>query len=178
LFFRDNLDVRIGLAHHERLQFRRSCSSAANCPIAQYRVTNFVYLKFLKWWLIIINLLSSTNYFANWGDFAPPEIMDNLITIEKIEEMTSPRVIKSHLPFQLLPPNLLDTAKVRTFLSITFLKKHFDSFSVWLMTSGDLRCPQSQGRHRFLLLFPQISEIVLLRWRNGRLCRLLSQQQT
>nr|CAH0104486.1 unnamed protein product [Daphnia galeata] len=53
-----------------------------------------------------------TNYFAKWGDFAPPEIMDNLVTIEKIEEMTSPRVIKSHLPFYLLPPKLLDTAKV------------------------------------------------------------------
>jgi hypothetical protein len=63
-------------------------------------------------------LSSSTNYFANWGDFAPLEIMDNLITIEKIEEMTSPRVIKSHLPFQLLPPNLLDTAKV-------FSQSHF-----------------------------------------------------
>jgi len=64
---------------------------------------------------LIANFLSSTNYFANWGDFAPPEIMDNLITIEKIEQMTSPRVIKSHLPFQLLPPNLLDTAKVCKF---------------------------------------------------------------
>ena len=63
---------------------------------------------------VTLIFLSSTNYFAKWGDFAPPEIMDNLITIEKIEEMTSPRVIKSHLPFYLLPPKLLDTAKVWT----------------------------------------------------------------
>nr|CAH0104487.1 unnamed protein product [Daphnia galeata] len=53
-----------------------------------------------------------TNNFMNLGEFTPPKIMDNLITIDKIEEMTSPRVIKSHLPFYLLPPKLLDTAKV------------------------------------------------------------------
>ena len=57
-------------------------------------------------------LKSSTNNFMNLGEFTPPKIMDNLITIDKIEEMTSPRVIKSHLPFYLLPPKLLDTAKV------------------------------------------------------------------
>ena len=59
-------------------------------------------------------LKSSTNNFMNLGEFTPPKIMDNLITIDKIEEMTSPRVIKSHLPFYLLPPKLLDTAKVWT----------------------------------------------------------------
>lgn len=55
---------------------------------------------------------TDANYFADWSEFAPPEIMENLITIEKIEQMPSPRVVKSHLPFHLLPPNLLDTAKV------------------------------------------------------------------
>ena len=30
----------------------------------------------------------------------------------KIEDVTSPRVIKTHLPFEFLPPKLLDTCKV------------------------------------------------------------------
>ena len=33
-------------------------------------------------------------------------------SIETAENMQSPRVIKSHLPFEMLPPNLLDTCKV------------------------------------------------------------------
>ena len=32
--------------------------------------------------------------------------------LEAIDTMPSPRVIKSHLPFYLLPPNFLDTCKV------------------------------------------------------------------
>ena len=32
--------------------------------------------------------------------------------IDEFEEMSSPRVIKSHLPFYLLHPELLNTAKV------------------------------------------------------------------
>ncbi|XP_039746649.1 luciferin sulfotransferase-like [Pararge aegeria] len=34
------------------------------------------------------------------------------VTLEQIEEMPSPRFIKSHLPLSLLPPSLLDTTKV------------------------------------------------------------------
>ena len=30
----------------------------------------------------------------------------------KLDLMTSPRLIKTHLPFELLPPNLLETCKV------------------------------------------------------------------
>lgn len=110
---RNNMDIGIGLAHRERLQFRGSCSSAINCSSSQHRVNVF-----LMFWrrinLIKISLKSSANYFADWSEFAPPEIMENLITIEKIEQMPSPRVVKSHLPFHLLPPNLLDTAKVNS----------------------------------------------------------------
>ena len=120
-------------------------------------------------------LKSSTNNFMNLGEFTPPKIMDNLITIDKIEEMTSPRVIKSHLPFYLLPQKLLDTAKVRmTSFPNEILKILGLIINLKIMT-GDLRCTQSQGRHRFLLLFTQIGENVLLHWRNGRLCRLLYQ---
>jgi hypothetical protein len=57
--------------------------------------------------------------------------MDNLITIDKIEEMTSPRVIKSHLPFYLLPPKLLDTAKVWTHFSNETLKFEFHFSILW-----------------------------------------------
>ena len=35
--------------------------------------------------------------------------------VNEIDQMTEPRVIKSHLPLYLLHPELLDTAKVFTF---------------------------------------------------------------
>ena len=35
-----------------------------------------------------------------------------LETVKLAASMPSPRVIKSHLPFEFLPPNLLDTCKV------------------------------------------------------------------
>ena len=35
-----------------------------------------------------------------------------MCNLEQIENMPSPRVIKSHLPLYLLHPNLLDTSKV------------------------------------------------------------------
>ncbi len=38
------------------------------------------------------------------------------ITLEKVNQMPSPRVIKSHMPFHLLPPDLLDTCKVNLLL--------------------------------------------------------------
>ena len=38
------------------------------------------------------------------------KIMSN--SIQSAENLKSPRVIKSHLPFEMLPPNLLDTCKV------------------------------------------------------------------
>lgn len=41
------------------------------------------------------------------------------MTLEKIAELPSPRVIKSHLPFYLLPPRLVDTCKVNTTDQIT-----------------------------------------------------------
>jgi hypothetical protein len=39
----------------------------------------------------------------------------DIITIDEIEKMPSPRVLKCHMPFDLLPPNLLDTAKVKDY---------------------------------------------------------------
>ncbi|XP_046448178.1 sulfotransferase 1B1-like isoform X1 [Daphnia pulex] len=35
-----------------------------------------------------------------------------LMTVDKVEKLPSPRVIRPHLPFYLLPPELLDTTKV------------------------------------------------------------------
>jgi hypothetical protein len=45
------------------------------------------------------------------GSCLPPEHSKMLITLDKVEQMPSPRVIKSHLPFYLLNPKLLDTCK-------------------------------------------------------------------
>ena len=40
-------------------------------------------------------------------------MMDLLVnSVQLTEEKPSPRVIKTHLPFEMLPPNLLDTCKV------------------------------------------------------------------
>ena len=44
------------------------------------------------------------------SDQHPDKLMINSIKIA--ENMPSPRVIKTHLPFQMLPPNLLDICKV------------------------------------------------------------------
>lgn len=35
-----------------------------------------------------------------------------LLTVDKVEQFPSPRVIRPHIPFYLLPPQLLDTSKV------------------------------------------------------------------
>ncbi|EFX63687.1 hypothetical protein DAPPUDRAFT_231919 [Daphnia pulex] len=43
---------------------------------------------------------------------SPPEMFEFMPPVSSIDQMTSPRVIKSHLPFFLLPPKLLDTCKV------------------------------------------------------------------
>lgn len=53
-----------------------------------------------------------TNYFSNWETHAPPEMLDALINMDKIDKMTSPRVIKTHLPTYILPPQMLDSCKV------------------------------------------------------------------
>lgn len=72
--------------------------------------------------------LFSTNYFTNWDDLAPSEIMDarQCQSIEKMEQLPSPRILKSHLPFHLLPPRLLNTAKV----SHTYTVSYFGNFKV------------------------------------------------
>ena len=40
------------------------------------------------------------------------EMLDVMPHTDVIDKMPSPRVIKSHLPFYLLPPQLLETCKV------------------------------------------------------------------
>lgn len=49
--------------------------------------------------------------------------MTKMISVEMVEKMPSPRVIKTHLPLYLLHPNLLDTSKVRTNLALNKLKQ-------------------------------------------------------
>lgn len=40
------------------------------------------------------------------------QVINRIHSLQNIEEMPSPRVIKTHLPLYLLHPNLLDTCKV------------------------------------------------------------------
>ena len=47
------------------------------------------------------------------------EMIRLIPTLETIELLPSPRVLKSHLPLYLLHPKLLDTSKVRYFLFFT-----------------------------------------------------------
>ena len=53
----------------------------------------------------------STCYATNWEAAASAELLDALPTLEKMSDLPSPRVLKSHLPAYLLPPALLDTCK-------------------------------------------------------------------
>lgn len=42
------------------------------------------------------------------------------ITVENVEKMPSPRIIKTHLPFYLLNPKLLETSKVNLLIHVNF----------------------------------------------------------
>ncbi|XP_057376850.1 sulfotransferase 1C3-like [Daphnia carinata] len=53
-----------------------------------------------------------TCYATNWEAKATAELKDALPTLDKMADLPSPRVLKSHLPAYLLPPDLLDTCKV------------------------------------------------------------------
>ena len=44
-------------------------------------------------------------------------IFADAVPLDKIDQLPSPRVIKTHLPLSLLSPKLLDTCKVCTWLS-------------------------------------------------------------
>lgn len=50
--------------------------------------------------------------------------LDYFFTPKKLAAMKSPRAIKSHLPFFLLPPKLIDTCKVNYFLNGRFNPKN------------------------------------------------------
>jgi len=52
------------------------------------------------------------------ADSLPPGHSNMMITLDLVEKMPSPRVIKSHLPFYLLNPKLLDTCKEIYFLYV------------------------------------------------------------
>ncbi|XP_028165270.1 uncharacterized protein LOC114356358 [Ostrinia furnacalis] len=65
---------------------------------------------------MIINSDITKNFMKDFvkGDERLLKIIENVTTpgTEFVAKLPSPRFIKSHLPFSLLPPNLLDTAKV------------------------------------------------------------------
>ncbi len=77
------------------------------------------------------------------------------MNVDKVEQLPSPRVLRPHLLFNLLPPQLLDTTKVIAYnLShqIAYLRRH----SLYELIAGGLRGSQSERCHRFLLLSSQI----------------------
>ena len=62
--------------------------------------------------LRFFSCLSKMNRFLKklFGIFEIAEIVQDTITYT--ENLNSPRIIKTHLPISMLPPSLLDTAKV------------------------------------------------------------------
>ena len=64
-----------------------------------------------------------------------------LMTVNKVEKLPSPRVIRPHLPFYLLPPELLDTAKVLRNLSQT-CRVHMSLIIYWLQVVYVARNPK------------------------------------
>ena len=79
-------------------------------------------------------------------------------TPKEIDALPSPRVIRPHLPLDLLNPNLLDSTKV-CHISCHYFMNFFDPF---LCVTGHLRGPQSKGRHRLFLSFSQNDEEPIL----------------
>lgn len=59
-----------------------------------------------------ISLSYSTCYATNSESMASQGFSSTVPTLEKLSELSSPRVLKSHLPIYLLPPGILDTCKV------------------------------------------------------------------
>jgi hypothetical protein len=58
----------------------------------------------------IINLFCSQDAISDVRDRAITRNESNMLN--SVDKMPSPRILKSHLPFYLLHPELLDTAKV------------------------------------------------------------------
>ena len=65
--------------------------------------------------------MKSAAFISNWSRFNAPgksstDLMSesNLINLETIAQMPSPRVIKTHQPASTLNPQLLDTCKVHS----------------------------------------------------------------
>ena len=74
------------------------------------------------------------------------------MNVDKVEQLPSPRVLRPHLPFNLLPPQLLDTTKVIAY-NLSHTRSYiYDSIHY----AGGLRGSQSERCHRFLLLSSQI----------------------
>ena len=46
------------------------------------------------------------------SNIAPEHVHAMMKSVEHVENLQSPRVIKSHLPLEMLPPNLVDTCKI------------------------------------------------------------------
>jgi len=78
-----------------------------------------------------------------------------LMDFQKIEAMPSPRVLKSHLPFYLLPPRLADTCKVDQIHSIYL--------ATWRSQSPRSGCRQSRSHFSRIIRKPKQIHSMIIR---------------
>ena len=167
--FRNNLGAGNGVDDHPQLRCG-SCQTETVWTVAFYRVNCQPFIVRPRKWPI--------NVFFFWFRY-PTLIQQETVdpgewTTEQLQALPSPRVIKSHLPFYLLPPRLVDTCKV-LIDSIDLISLIWFDLN-WLIRAGGVRRSQSQGRHRVLFSSLQtcmVSRTAFLYWWRREICRLL-----
>ena len=107
IWCRNDLDAGNGVDDHPQLR-HGSCQEETVRTVAFYRVncqpdlysTVMVTVMFL--WFRFPTLFHNDKESEEWPAWTP----------EKLQALAPPRIIKTHLPFYLLPPRLTDTSKV------------------------------------------------------------------
>lgn len=104
--------MRIVVVAAKQLRFRVGRKNGAHHPDSILRVCKIIY----RWTSFFSR---APFYFLMAGFPRMPYLSshmqamkDMFMNVDKVEQLPSPRVIRPHLPFYLLPPQLLDTAKV------------------------------------------------------------------
>ena len=151
------MDVWTVVVAYQQLQLWRSKKKFPNRTYSISRVESLLYF-FIVLYTIrsnIFKILLRSSYLIPSKIKAIPEIAQMLVTMDKIDKMPSPRVIKSHLALHLLNPNLLDTCKVN--ISIPLSHKLWPSYQSTIIIATDLfrlggvRRSKSKRRHRVFL---------------------------
>ena len=70
------------------------------------------FLEFEGLWTDDPSMTEGDDFSSGGNDFDPKMMEAMLKSVDHTENLPSPRVIKSHFPIEMLPPNLLDTCKV------------------------------------------------------------------